>query len=251
MSSAGGDHFSTSAGIYRRARPGYPAALYDCVLSRVDGRQRAWDCGAGSGQALGPLPGIFRQVIASDVSARQLAGITPRPGLLRVVADAARSPLPAASVDLVVVAQAWHWFAGAAFTAEVRRVLRPRGLFAAWTYDLCRVDPALDEVVDCLYDDVLAGWWPPERCLVERRYADLAAPYEGGETLRLTMACTWRCEQFLDYLSSWSAVARRSAAGHGDAIAELRPALQAAWGRAEDLRTVCWPLTLRLCAAPG
>ena len=40
-------------------------------------------------------------------------------------ADAARLPLPDASVDAVVVGQAWHWFPHNAAVAEVRRVLRP------------------------------------------------------------------------------------------------------------------------------
>jgi ubiquinone/menaquinone biosynthesis C-methylase UbiE len=55
------------------------------------------------------------------------------------VASAAACGLDSASVDIVTVAQALHWFELAPFYAEVERVLRPRGVRAVWTYGVVHV----------------------------------------------------------------------------------------------------------------
>ena len=51
-------------------------------------------------------------------------------------AAAEHTGLPDSSVDLITVAQALHWFDLDAFYTEARRVLRPGGTLAAWTYTL-------------------------------------------------------------------------------------------------------------------
>jgi SAM-dependent methyltransferase len=49
-------------------------------------------------------------------------------GARALAGTAERLPLPDASVDAVVVGQAWHWFDEDRALAEVRRVLRPGGV---------------------------------------------------------------------------------------------------------------------------
>src|SRR5690606_39767021 len=66
---------------------------------------------------------------------------------------AEQSSLAAGSVDLGCVAQALHWFDLSRFHAEVRRVLKPRGIVAFWTYADCRVDERVDVYKDRLYND--------------------------------------------------------------------------------------------------
>src|SRR5271157_1406269 len=57
------------------------------------------------------------------------------------------SPLKDACVDLVTVAHALHWFDHDRFYAEVRRVVRPSGILACWTYHHQTVSPEVDAVV--------------------------------------------------------------------------------------------------------
>lgn len=248
MSGADGaftDHFAGAAAAYARARPTYPATLYAAIDAVVPGHRLAWDCATGSGQALAPLAARFTDVVASDASAAQLSRLVRRPNVHPVLARAERAPLADDTVDLVTVAQALHWFAGEPFYVEVRRVLRPGGAIAAWTYDLLRIAPPLDRVIAHLYGDILAGCWPPAREAVERRYADLPWPFAGSRTLHFEMQARWRCDDLLDYLASWSAVAVfRRRHGH-DPLAPLVPALRAAWGDI-GVREVCWPVTLKL-----
>ncbi len=239
------DHFAGAAAAYARARPTYPATLYAAIDAVVPGHRLAWDCATGSGQAVAPLAARFSDVVASDASAAQLSRLVRRPNVHVVLARAERAPLAAGTVDLVTVAQALHWFAGDAFYAEVRRVLRPGGTIAAWTYDLLGIAPALDRLVAHFYGEILAGCWPPPREAVERRYANLPWPFVRSRTLRFEMRARWRCDDLLDYLASWSAVAVfRRRHGH-DPLAPLTAAFRTAWGDT-DVRDVAWPVTLKL-----
>ena len=62
------DHFSGHAGLYARHRPRYPSELFGWLADAAGGRELAWDCGTGSGQAALALAESFRRVIATDAS---------------------------------------------------------------------------------------------------------------------------------------------------------------------------------------
>src|SRR5215831_13247154 len=64
------DLFGDRAEEYARHRPTYPDALFDHLVTLVERRERAWDCGAGSGQTSRSLAARFAQVIATDASMR-------------------------------------------------------------------------------------------------------------------------------------------------------------------------------------
>ncbi|HEX6397189.1 MAG TPA: class I SAM-dependent methyltransferase, partial [Steroidobacteraceae bacterium] len=134
MSNAG--LFTTVAREYANFRPGYPPKLFAWLARVAPARDAVWDCGCGSGQASVALAEYFERVHATDVAPQQIAAAKPHPHVTYAVAPAERSGLPAASVDLVTVAQALHWFDFDRFYAEVRRVCRPGGLLAVWAYEL-------------------------------------------------------------------------------------------------------------------
>ena len=67
------DHFSDVAHRYSRYRPRYPSDLFEYLASLSGGRDLAWDCATGNGQAAVALAGHFDKVIATDASAEQLA----------------------------------------------------------------------------------------------------------------------------------------------------------------------------------
>jgi ubiquinone/menaquinone biosynthesis C-methylase UbiE len=61
-------------------------------------------------------------------------------------------------VDLVTVASAIHWFDLDRFYAEVRRVVKPGGAIAAWTYYTPVFgSAAIDAIVQRLAQDVLGA----------------------------------------------------------------------------------------------
>jgi len=119
---------------YQRGRPGYPEALFDRLLeiSALAPGASVADLGAGTGLATRPLLDRGLRVVAVEPSAEMLSAaetlLGARPGLDLVAGTAEATGLDDASVDLVVAAQAFHWFEPEATRRELGRILRPGGL---------------------------------------------------------------------------------------------------------------------------
>lgn len=238
------DHFSGVAADYARSRPRYNDDLFAWLATLPARRERAWDVGTGSGQAALGLARHFTAVVASDASAAQLAAATDHPRIAYRVAMAQVSGEPPASVDLVTVAQALHWFDTAAFYAEVRRVLRPDGAIAVWTYALPALDDSrLDHALSRL-SDAVDPWWPPERRHVDAGYRTLPFPFDEIVAPAFHLEASWSLATFLAYLRTWSSVTRCRDATGEDPVAAHEPALEAAWGSV-PLRHIRWPISLR------
>jgi len=143
------------------------------------------------------------------------------------------------------VAQALHWFDTDRFYAEAARVLADGGLLAAWCYELCTVDPAIDALILELYRGPLGPWWPPERRHIEAGYGTIGMPWPELETPDCHMEAEWEPAQMLGYLSTWSALTRCREATGTDPLADIAGRLETLWGPAP--RPVRWPLALRAC----
>ncbi len=245
------DHFSVQSQEYALFRPRYPKALFEWMAQCAKGHDLAWDCATGNGQAAEGLAGYFREVIATDASARQIACARTCAGVSYRVAAAEASGLPAASVDLVCVAQAAHWFDLPRFHAEVRRVLKPGGLIVLGCYERLRIAPALDAVIDDFYVGELGPWWPPERVHVETGYRDLDFPYAAFSTPAFSLREAWTLDQLLGYFSTWSALQASRTATGADPLAALRERLSRLWGKAEAVRAIEWPMSLRAGYLPA
>lgn len=244
------DHFSVLAADYARYRPRYPAQLFADLAAVAPGRDRAWDCATGNGQAAAGLAAWFREVVATDASAAQIAAARGPANVRFAVAPAEASPLPDASLDLLLVAQAAHWFDLPAFYAEAARVLKPGGVLALLTYSGVRVDAALDPVLRDFHHGLLGPYWPPERAQVERDYRDLPFPWPEIAFPAQEMRADWTLEELLGYLGTWSATrAYREQRGE-DPLPALRARLAPAWGDPGRTRTVRWPLPIRIGRRP-
>lgn len=243
------DHFSDRPMDYARFRPTYPAALFDYLAGLSPQRNLAWDCATGNGQAARALASHFSQVVGTDASSGQIAAADAADNIHYLVATAEASGLADQSVDLISVAQALHWFDLGRFYREVRRVLTPAGVLAVWSYNLLRIDPAIDALLDAYYWHTLRPYWPPERKWIENGYRDLAFPFREEEAPSFSMTANWRLEQLLGYLGTWSATQRYCKEQGMDPLDELRPRIQAAWGGQERTRTIRWPLSLRVGAS--
>lgn len=237
------DHFSGHAADYARFRPGYPEALFDWIAAQATGHDLAWDCGCGNGQASVPLAARFRRVTATDFSARQISAAQANPRIDYRVAPAEASGLADASADVVTVAQALHWFDFAKFYAEVRRVLKPGGLIAAWTYQLLRADAPVDQVLVSFYAETLGPYWPPERRWVDAAYAGMPFPFAEIETPKFEIRLCWSLADLMAYLGTWSATQRYRKAEGRDPIPELEERLAPLWG--DQAREIAWPIAMR------
>lgn len=240
------DYFSGHASAYAQYRPTYPSTLYEFLAASAPDKSCAWDCATGNGQVAVGLSALFDRVIATDASEQQIAAAEPRDNIAYRVARAHTSGLPAQSVALVTVGQALHWFDLDAFYAEVRRVLKPAGLLAVWSYALVHVDPAVDQVVTYLIDDLTGPWWPPERRHVDNGYVNLPFPFTAVETPVFDMTHDWNFEHLANYLRTWSGVQRYLKDTGRDPVAEVEAELRAAWGDPDTVRKVSWPLKVRV-----
>jgi SAM-dependent methyltransferase len=127
--------FDSAAAEYDAARPSYPAALFDELAMRAGHLKGklVLDWGAGTGIASRQLAERGATVISLDIGEQMLRRALVRsPGSTCVLADGNRMPIRSASADVVTFAQSWHWFDHRVAAAEVARVLKPGGLWAAW-----------------------------------------------------------------------------------------------------------------------
>jgi len=239
------DHFSAIAADYAAARPTYPRALFAYLADLAPARGRVWDCAAGNGQAAVPLADQFEEVIATDASAEQIGQMPAHPRIRRYAAPAEASGLEDGSVDLVTVAQALHWLPLPAFWDEARRVLRPGGILAVWTYGIQRVDHReIDDRVGSFYQSVVGPFWAPERRLVETGYRTIEFPFAELEPPGFDMSLEWQLPAFLAYVRTWSATNRFLNERGFDPVVELGHELEPHWGA--GARRVRWPLSLRV-----
>jgi ubiquinone/menaquinone biosynthesis C-methylase UbiE len=237
------DHFSKQAADYAKFRPRYPKEFFRWLGSIAPGTEVAWDCATGSGQAAVELAQVFQRVVATDASEKQIANAERHPRIEYRVATAEDCGIESASVDLVTVAQALHWFDLERFYAEVRHVLKPRGVIAATAYKLATVSPPIDAVVNRYYSETVGKYWPAERVLVER-FEELPFPFAGIKSPPFEMVAEWSVDQLLGYLRTWSATQRFIAAENRDPLGEVEAELRQFWG--EQSRKVVWPLTVRV-----
>jgi SAM-dependent methyltransferase len=239
------DHFSGHAAVYASFRPTYPAALFDFVTSLTPGRSLAWDCATGNGQAAVGLAESFARVIATDASAAQLEHAMPHPRVEYRQAPAEQSGIAGGSVDLVTVATAVHWFDFDRFYAEVGRVLVPGGALAVWAYNLARVTPEVDALIDRLAKDVVGPYWPPERKWVDDDYRELPFPFQEVAAPQLWIEERWDLQRLLDYFQTWSSTVRYRQATGLDPLVAMRDGFERAWGDAAEVREVRWPVMMR------
>lgn len=150
--------FAAEAGTYARGRPDYPPELQDWLrgtLGLAPGRH-VIDVGAGTGKFTVLLTQTGAEVIAVEpVEAMRSQLVAALPDVAVRAGTAEALPLPSASADALVCAQAFHWFATPAALADIHRVLVPDGVLGLiWN--------VRDESVDWV-----------------RELTDIVSPYEG------------------------------------------------------------------------
>ncbi|MDP2309953.1 MAG: methyltransferase domain-containing protein [Pseudomonadota bacterium] len=238
--------FGHHAEAYARHRPTYPAALFDWLAELAPSRRLAIDVASGAGQAALALAARFDRVVATDRSAELLATIPAHPHLTTRTqpAEALDVGEPA---DLVVTAQALHWFAEEPFWSRVRAALRPGGggpggVFAAFGYADFTISPRIDAVLAPLHAALEPHWSPRNRLLLDG-YRSIAIPFEELPAPAFTIRIEWSRAELLAYLGTWSAVTALRTQGH-DVLGALAPTLAAVWPD-DEVRVVEMPLAVR------
>jgi SAM-dependent methyltransferase len=239
------DLFSGYAQDYARYRPTYPHALFEYLSTIIPERQWAWDCGTGNGQAALELAHYFQKVTATDPSSKQLKEAPAHPRIEYRVAMAENSGLPARSIDLITVAQAFHWFHQPDFFSEVARVAKPDAVLAIWSYAVLQTTPELQKVIKKLYIDILGTYWEPERQLVDEGNRNEKIPFKEFSPPQFQIKAEWNLEHLVGYLSTWSALQTYIKKNKVNPLQEVLPEIKSAWGDVQ-MRTILWPVDLRI-----
>jgi SAM-dependent methyltransferase len=153
--------FANRVGDYVKTRPGYPPAVIALLRERCGLRSTSIvaDIGAGTGiftrllldagagvvyaiEPNAPMHDALIEALGRDVRLRTHAGTAEHTGLSR------------ASVDLIVAAQAFHWFDREKTRTEFVRILRPHGRVAlVWNTRREDTNPFL-----VAYEQLLRRW---------------------------------------------------------------------------------------------
>ncbi|WP_324719014.1 class I SAM-dependent methyltransferase [Salinimicrobium sp. HB62] len=200
------DYFSTASDNYARFRPTYPQELFDFLLQLCNKREKAWDCGTGSGQVAGELANSFDQVYATDISINQLSQGIQKENIHYSKQAAENTVFPDAAFDLVTVGQAVHWFDFELFYGEVKRVLKREAVIAIFGYALFNSTPGTNKIIEDFYHNIIGTFWPQERRYLEERYQTIPFPFHEIEAPHFEMKQQWSFERLVGYLKTWSAV---------------------------------------------
>lgn len=240
------DLFSSNSFYYKQARPNYSIQIVKEILKHVPERNFAWDCGAGSGQFTQLLAPYFNHVMATDISEAQLQQAPYFENISYQVQAAEQTSIAANSIDLITVAQAIHWFDFDAFYKEVKRVLKPQGVFAAIGYGLIEVqDAAINSLVQQLYFETLNGYWDAERRYIDELYQTIPFPFNEQAVPELRLQYQRSPQQLLSYLKTWSALKHYLDKNDHEPLQRISEVLQTA----PDNLDVTFPVLLRVGTA--
>jgi SAM-dependent methyltransferase len=241
------DNFSTQSKAYATFRPKLPVEVYQFIFQHVSSFDRAWDAGTGNGQTAVELAKQFRQVVATDISENQLAHAAQRKNIIYKKEPSEHSSLESSSVDLITIAQAIHWFDFADFYREVRRVAKPGGIIAAFTYSLFEVDDQkVNELIRHFYWAETQPYWDSERKLVDEEYRTIPFPFEEIAAPKFSMEYRWNTDHLLGYMNTWSAALRYQKKTGKNMMDEFLKEKIAALTLKEQVLTVRFPIHMRI-----
>ena len=237
------DNFSSNSDDYKKFRPEYPSDVYDFIKSRLDCCEEAWDCGTGNGQVAGELAKFFGKVEATDISENQLKNAVEKVNIIYSIQPAEETKFKKDQFDLIICAQAVHWFDFDKFYAEVNRCLKPEGLLVIMGYGLFASTPEINQIISKFYNKIIGPYWDAERKYLDEEYQSIPFPFTEFETPEFYQVCDWDIEHLLGYLRTWSAVKHYKNKHHEDPVALIEHSLRQSFG---NKNKVAFPILLRM-----
>jgi SAM-dependent methyltransferase len=239
------DTISSQANISTRCRPFYPSELYRFILSLVDSRQVAWDCGTGNGQVAYELSQHFEQVYATDTCRQRLKYALRNDNLTYKAEAAETTSFPDQCFDLITVPQAVHRVDFYRFYNEVRRTLKPGGVLALIGHGLVKIEDDMDDIIHHFYSRVIGPYWDKERIYIDEQYQNIPFPFAEIPTPRLFNFVDWTLHQFTGYLKTWPAVQHYMKEHKYNPVDLIYDNLRKVWAPTTT-RKIKFPLLLRV-----
>lgn len=239
------DNFSINSDNYAKYRPTYPKEFFDYLNSILSNKQNAWDCGTGNGQIAYELAKTFDKVFATDISQSQIDNALHADNIFYSVQPAEKTNFEDEQFDLVVVAQAIHWFDFEKFYNEVGRTTKNNALLCVVGYSRVKINEQIDNVITLFYTNVIGSYWDNERKYIDENYTTIPFPFKEIQVQKFTNTQQWTLEHVIGYLNTWSAVKHFIKQNNYNPIDELQKDLAQIWGN-EQTKEVEFPLLLRI-----
>lgn len=240
------NHFEHDGKQYALHRPTYPEALAQTLADMSPSKQLAVDIGCGTGQLTTLLAEHFEHVTGFDSSETQIANAAQHSGAEYRLGHAEAIDISDSSADLVIAAQAAHWFDLDSFYDEFRRVAKPNGLLALVSYGVPQLNGDVGERFSDFYWKDIHEFWPAERKHVERGYETLEFPFSELKLPEISVQRDWNFSLLLGYINTWSAMRNVEKAGHMETIQEALNDIKNAWGDPNKTYKVTWPIKGRV-----
>ncbi|MEX2511937.1 MAG: class I SAM-dependent methyltransferase [Cyclobacteriaceae bacterium] len=239
------DHFSTQSDHYAQFRPNYPSAFFAYLETIIPHKVCAWDCGTGNGQVAVALSKWFEKVYATDISPNQIKHAKKRYNIQYSVQPAENTNFDNGTFDLIMVAQAIHWFDFDQFYAEVRRTAKDAAWIAIIGYGKIKVSPAIDDIIYRFYQEVIGPYWDRERKYIEENYETIPFPFKETPVPSFTLQASWTLEHLIGYLQTWSAVKKFIGQNGFNPVDALIPPLKRQW-EGQQTKAITFPMLSRI-----
>ena len=201
--------------LYAKFRPTYPPKAKELIADFVKRNggsfQKMVDVACGSGQSTFYMANLFSKVIGVDISQAQVNQAQEKSKQLKYnniefcVGSAEKLPFEDNSVDVVTCAQALHWLDEETFYSEADRILKSKGVMAAYGYG--NVEPKHEKcraLVTQFYQGTLKGYWADRRKHIDNCFKDFKLPYAKSERYNFYSDIEMKFLDFIGYVSSWS-----------------------------------------------
>lgn len=239
------DNFSLQSDKYAKFRPTYPPELFDYLYSMVPKKRNAWDCGTGNGQIARELAKSFDTVFATDISQAQLDNAIRANTIFYSVQPAENTNFKDQLFDLIVVAQAIHWFDFGKFYAEVRRTAKENAILCVVGYGRVKISRQIDKVITNFYTKIIVEYWDKERRYIDENYETIPFPFEEIQAPKFENKHQWSLKHLIGYLNTWSAVKHFIKQNDYNPINTLETELKQLW-KGREIKEVRFPTLLRI-----
>jgi ubiquinone/menaquinone biosynthesis C-methylase UbiE len=239
------DNFSVQSDQYAKYRPTYPDAFFEYLNSIIQNKQSAWDCGTGNGQVASELAKTFENVYATDISQSQIDNALQAENVFYSVQPAEKTNFEEGLFNLIIVAQAIHWFDFDAFYTEAKRTSAENALLCVIGYGRLKINQQIDDIITDFYINVIGKYWDKERKYIDENYETIPFPFEEIKAPKFENQHLWTLEHLIGYLNTWSAVKHFIKQNGYNPVEELQTKIAPFW-KGNEVKKVIFPLLLRM-----
>lgn len=237
--------FEENGSQYAAFRPDYPTELVKALSNIAKQHRTAWDVGCGSGQLTSLLNQHFTKVIGTDPSEEQLKFAKKLDGIHYLQEPAEQTSIESNSVNLIVAAQAAHWFSLDKFYNEVIRVADKEATIALISYGVPYIEASVNSCFQQGYWQSIHKFWPKERAHVENGYSELPFPFQELHFPDCFIHQEMNFHQLVSYISTWSAYKKAQELDELEVFQSFLEQLSKCWGDLTQSYKVTWPISVK------